>query len=225
MALIICYIIAYVQIMSAGFNLWGVDPRILLDLPFGRNTILVGFFLVSQLLGLVGAILMLQNARLGFILSIVHHVLLLPALLVTSWGLVMLMDDRINLTLLFMSGPNGSDVGFYWSLGWESVFQQVTPNVPNGSTFMGINLFAYACATALWLGMDETDAAKAEREMQMRRRQRRNRRPPLALPPPPQHYPQQQRPRPHPGARKPAGNFGNVPAGPFDLAPQRGPNF
>jgi hypothetical protein len=40
-----------------------------------------------------------------------------PALVVTGWGLVMLMDDRINLTLLFMSKPSGGDVGLYWSLG------------------------------------------------------------------------------------------------------------
>jgi hypothetical protein len=198
MALIFCYIIAYVQIMSAGFNLWGVDPRILLTMPFGRNTMLVGMFLLTQLLGLLGAVLILQKMRLGFILSILHHVLLLPALLVTSWGLVMLMDDRINVTLLFMSGPSGSDIGFYWSLGWSSVFQQVTPNVPSGSTYIGINLFAYACATVLWLAMDETDGAKAEREMRMRRRQRR---PPLALPPP-QSYPQEPRMRPHQGARQ-----------------------
>ncbi|MGF1621705.1 MAG: hypothetical protein ACFCUR_13950 [Rhodomicrobiaceae bacterium] len=198
MALIFCYIIAYVQIMSAGFNLWGVDPRILLTMPFGRNTMLVGLFLVAQLLGLAGAVLILQKMRLGFILSILHHILLLPALLVTSWGLVMLMDDRINVTLLFMSSPNGSDVAFYWSLGWSSVFQQVTPNVPPGSTYIGINLFAYACATVLWLGMDETDGAKAERETRMRRRQRRA---PLALPPP-QPYPQEQRMRPQQGMRQ-----------------------
>ena len=201
MALIICYVIAYVQILSAGFNLWGVDPRILVTMPTGRNTMLVGLFLLAQILGLAGAILVLQKRRLGFVLSIFHHFLLLPALLVTSWGLVMLLDDRINATLLFMSKPSGADVGFYWSLGWSTVFQQVTRNVPTGSTYIGINLFAFACATVMWVGMDETDEAKAEREMQMRRRQRQARRP-LALPPP-QPYAQQQRWQEQRGARQP----------------------
>jgi hypothetical protein len=213
-ALIICHIIAYVQILSAGFNLWGVDPRMLFNMPVGRNTLFVGLFLLAQLLGLAGAILIFQKMRLGFVLSIFHHLLLLPALVITSWGLVMLLDDRINVTLLFMGQPNGADVSLFWSLGWSTVFQQVTRNVPTGSTYIGINLFAFACATVLWVGMDETDEAKAEREMQMRRRQRQPRPRQLALPAPqpyeqqPRMYPrqgeerQQQRVRPQQGARQ-----------------------
>jgi hypothetical protein len=159
-------------------------------------------FLLAQLLGLAGAVLMLQKMRLGFILSIFHHIILLPALVVTSWGLVMLLDDRMNATLLFMSKPGGSEVAFYWSLGWGTVFEQVTRNVPRGSTYIGINLFALACATVLWAGMDETDAAKAKREMQMRRRQRPAKRAPLALPAP-QPYTQPQRMQPQQAARQP----------------------
>ncbi|HKJ61130.1 MAG TPA: hypothetical protein VKA94_03930 [Hyphomicrobiales bacterium] len=208
MALIVCHVIAYIQILSAGYNLWGIDPRILVNLPFGRNTVLVGLFIVVQLLGLAGAILIIREKRLGYILSIVHHLLLLPALVVTGTGLVMLMDDRINLTLLFMSKPSGGDVGLYWSLGWGTVFQQVTRNVPNGSAYVGINLFALACAFQLWVGLDEMDAAKARLEREMRRRERQARRPQLA-PPPPERYPQQQpnpqeqRTRPQQGARQP----------------------
>lgn len=203
MPLIICYVIAYVQIMSAGFNLWGVDPRILVNTPVGRNTMFIGLFLLAQLLGLAGAVLMFQKMRLGFVLSIAHHILLLPALVITGWGLVMLMDDRINATLIFMSKPSGSDVSFYWSLGWNTVFSQVTPrNVPNGSTYIGINLFALACATVLWMVLKEADAAQAEYEMEMRRRQRRAKRAPLALPAP-QPYPQQQRVPPQRGERQP----------------------
>ena len=202
-SLIICYIIAYVQILSAGFNLWGVDPRILFTMPFGRNTMFVGLFMMAQILGLAGAVLMFQNKRLGFVLSIVHHILLMPALVITSWGLVMLLDDRINATLLFMSKPTGSDVGFYWSLGWGTVFSQVARNVPIGSTYIGLNLFAFACATVLWIGMDEMDAEKAEPEMRVRPRQRQPRRaPPLALPAP-QPSPPQQRMQPQQGARQP----------------------
>lgn len=200
MPLVICYVIAYVQILSAGFNLWGVDPRVLVSTPFGRNTIFVGLFLLVQLLGLAGAILMIQKMRLGFVLSIAHHVLLLPALVITSWGLVMLMDDRINATLIFMSKPSGSDVSFYWSLGWGTVFQQVTRNVPNGSTFIGINLFALACGGVLWTVLREMDAEQAEYEMEMRRRQRQAKRSPLALPSP---QPQQQRTHPQQSARQP----------------------
>ncbi len=202
MALFLCYIIAYIQILSAGFNLWGVDPRILINMPVGRNAVFLGLFLLAHVLGLAGAILVLQKVRLGFVLSIIHHILLLPALVITSSGLVMLMDDRINATLLFMSKPTGGDVGYYWSLGWGTVFNQVTRNVPNGSTYLGINLFAFACATVLWVGMDETDVAKAEREMQMRRRPRPARRPQLALPPP-QPHPQKQRMHPQQGTRQP----------------------
>ena len=199
MALIICYIIAYVQILSAGYNLWGVDPRILINMPLGRNTILVGLFMLIQLLGLVGAILIIQKRRLGFTLSLAHHILLLPALVVTGWGLVMLMDDRLNLTLLFMSKPSGGDVGLYWSLGWTTVFKQVTTNVPTGSTYIGLNLFALACAAMMWTVMKQMDAAQAEHEMETRRRGRQARRrppEPLALPYYPrqqQQYPQQQR--------------------------------
>jgi hypothetical protein len=202
MALIICYIIAYVQILSAGYNLWGVDPRILINMPLGRNTILVGLFMLIQLLGLVGAILIIQKRRLGFTLSLAHHILLLPALVVTGWGLVMLMDDRINLTLLFMSKPSGGDVGLYWSLGWTTVFKQVTTNVPTGSTYIGLNLFALACAAMMWTVMKQMDAAQAEHEMETRRRRRQARRrppEPLALPYYPrqqQQYPQQQRMHP-----------------------------
>src|SRR5687767_9436731 len=98
-------------------------------MPVGRNTLFVGLFLLAQLLGLAGAVLMFQKMRLGFVLSIAHHILLLPALVITGWGLVMLMDDRINVTLLFMSKPTGADVSFYWSLGWSTVFSQVTLNV------------------------------------------------------------------------------------------------
>ena len=217
MALILCYIIAYVQILSAGYNLWGVDPRLLVNTPVGRNTIFVALFMLVQVLGLAGAILVLQKLRFGFLLSIAHHILLLPALVITSWGLVMLMDDRINATLLFMGKPNGWDVGFFWSFGWGTVFEQVTRNVPVGSSYVGINLFALACALTLWVGMDETEAAKAaRREAQMRRRGRQQpKRVMLALPAPqsyPQRaHPQQQRMQPqqqqrrHPpqGARQP----------------------
>jgi hypothetical protein len=205
MALVICYIIAYVQILSAGFNLWGVDPRILVNAPVGRNTAFVGLFLLVQVLGLAGAALMLQKMRLGFILSILHHLLLLPALVITSWGLVMLMDDRINATLLFMSKTTGLEVGFFWSLGWGTVFEQVTRGVPRGASYVGINLFAFACVCALWVGMDKTDAAKADRETQMRRRQRQARRP-LALPAPesyPERMPSQQQ-RPYSQQRMPS---------------------
>ncbi len=197
MAVIFCYIIAYVQILSAGFNLWGIDPRVLVNLPFGRNTVLIGLFLLVQILGLAGAILMLQKIRLGFVLSIAHHILLLPALVITSLGLVMLMDDRINVTLLYLSKPSGSDVSFYWSLGWGTVFKQVTHDVPRGSTYIGINLFALACAAVVWRVMREMDALQAEYEMEMRRRQRQAARP--RLPPPkrtPQQHPQEQRMRP-----------------------------
>lgn len=197
MALIVCHVIAYLQIMSAGYNLWGVDPRIIFTMPFGRNTFLVGLFMVVQILGLVGAILILQNKRRGYVLSIVHHVLLLPALVVTGTGLVMLMDDRVNLTLLFMSKPGGGDVGLYWSLGWTTVFQQVTRNVPTGSTYVGINLFAMACIFQLWTGMDELDAEAAREEREMRRRERRQaERKPLALPPPRGYSQGEQRARP-----------------------------
>jgi hypothetical protein len=195
MALIFCNAIAYIQILSAGYNLWGVDPRILVNVPFGRNTILIGFFMVVQTLGLTGAILIIQKKRLGFTLSLAHHILLLPALVVTGWGLVMLMDDRINITLLFMSKPSGGDVGLYWSLGWTTVFKQVTANVPTGSTYIGLNLFALACAATMWTVIKQMDAAEAEYELEMRRRRRQARRrppEPLALP----YYPRQQQPRP-----------------------------
>jgi hypothetical protein len=202
MALIFCNAIAYIQILSAGYNLWGVDPRILVNVPFGRNTFLIGFFMVVQTLGLAGAILIIQKKRLGFTLSLAHHLLLLPALVVTGWGLVMLMDDRINLTLLFMSKPSGGDAGLYWSLGWTTVFKQVTVNVPTGSTYIGLNLFALACAAMMWTVIKQMDAAEAEYELEMRRRRRQARRrppEPLALP----YYPRQQQPhpqqqRPHP---------------------------
>ncbi|NJM36086.1 MAG: hypothetical protein HC850_16940, partial [Rhodomicrobium sp.] len=188
MALNICYIIAYLQIMSAGFNLWGFDPLILFNMPAGRNTILVGLFQLTYLLGLVGGILMLQKVRLGFTLSILHQLLLMPALVVTGWGLVMLMDDRINVTLLFMSRPEGGDVGFFASLGWNTVFHQVTRNVPAGSTYFGINLFAFACAAILWAGMDETDEEEDEYEyeddFEMTPSGRQQRSAPLALPSP-----------------------------------------
>jgi hypothetical protein len=209
MALIICYIIAHLQILSAGYNLWGVDPRILINMPLGRNTILVGLFMLIQLLGLAGAILIIQKRRLGFTLSLAHHILLLPALVVTGWGLVMLMDDRLNLTLLFMSKPSGGDVGLYWSLGWTTVFKQVTANVPTGSTYIGLNLFALACAAVIWTVMKQMDAAEAAHELETRRRRRQARRrppEPLALPYYPrqqQQYPQQQRMHPpHQDARQ-----------------------
>jgi hypothetical protein len=218
MALKLCYFIAYLQIMSAGFNLWGFDPLILFNMPAGRNTILVGIFQLTYIIGLVGAILMLQGDRRGFVLSIVHHLLLMPALVVTGWGLVMLMDDRINVTLLFMSKPSGGDVGFFASLGWNTVFQQVTRNVPAGSTYFGINLFAFACATILWAGMDEMyeededeDEDDYEFEEEPPRRGAPARRPPqLALPAPqrqshPPYYPQPQpqRMQAAQGARQP----------------------
>lgn len=198
MALIVCQVIAYLQIMNAGFNLWGVDPLIIFTIPFGRNTFLIGLFMVVQILGLAGAILLLRNNRRGYVISIAHHVLLLPALVVTGTGLVMLMDDRVNLTLLFMSKPGGGDVGLYWSLGWTTVFQQVTRNVPTGSTYVGINLFAMACIFQLWTGMDELDAEAAREEREMRRRERRRppERKPLALPPPRGYSQERQRARP-----------------------------
>ncbi|WP_088346733.1 MULTISPECIES: hypothetical protein [Rhodomicrobium] len=173
-------------------------------MPVGRNTMFVGLFLVAQLLGLAGAILMLQRLRLGFLLSITHHIVLLPALVITGSGLVMLLDDRINLTLLFMSKPSGPDIDLYWSLGWSTVFQQVTRNVPTGSTYLGINLFAFACAYVLWVGLDEIDAEwEEEEELQIRPRPRQSRPAPLALPAP-QHF-QQPKPQGHRqhGARQP----------------------
>ncbi len=203
MALIFCYIIAYIQILSAGFNLWGVDPRILLTMPVGRNMVFVVLFMLVQLLGLAGAILVLQKMRLGFVLSLAHHILLLPALVITGWGLVMLMDDRINVTLLFMSQPNSTDISLYWSLGWGTVFKQVTQNVPNGSTYVGINLCALGCAFMMWKVIQEADAAAAEHEMELRRRQRQARRPQQLALPPPQPQKQPQRMYQHQGAPKP----------------------
>lgn len=209
MALVICQVIAYIQIMSAGFNLWGVDPRILFSTPFGRNTAFVGLFILVQILGLAGAVLMLQKTRIGFLLSMVHHALLLPALVVTSAGLVMMMDDRVNVTLLFMSKPTGADIGVFWSLGWTSVFDQVARNnVPVGATYYGMNLFAFACAFTMWAGMDEMFPARSARAMQVRKRPKpaQGKRM-LALPPP------------TPSAPKPPGG---KPAGP---RPQgRGPS-
>ncbi|MBX2804785.1 MAG: hypothetical protein KTR19_02340 [Hyphomicrobiales bacterium] len=186
MALVVCHAIAYIQILSAGYNLWGVNPLIIFDIPFGRNTIMIGLFMIIQILGFVGAIMILQQGRrLGFILSILHHVLLLPALVITGTGLVVLMDDRLNLTLLFMNTPNGGDVGLYWSLGWNTVFKQVTANVVTGSTYIGVNLFAMACIFQLWVGMDELEAAAMRQQKEMRRRERQaTRKKPLALPAP-----------------------------------------
>jgi hypothetical protein len=115
----------------------------------------------------------------------------------------MLMDDRINLTLLFMSKPDGADIGLYWSLGWGTVFQQVTRDVPTGSTYVGINLFATACAFQLWTGLDEMDAEQVRLEREMRRRERQpGRGDQLALPAP-DDYPQEPRRRPPQPARQP----------------------
>lgn len=207
MALIVSHVIAYIQILSAGYNLWGVDPRMLIDMPLGRNTFMVVLFIAVHLLGLAGAILIIQDRRLGYVrlgymLSIAHHMLLVPALVMTGMGLVMLMDDRINLTLLFMSKPSGGDIGLYWSLGWKTVFQQVTSNVPTGSTYFGINLFAFACATQLWIGMDEIEAEKIRQSMQMRRRERRST-PPQGGQSEQHHHSYEQHARPQQGVRQP----------------------
>jgi hypothetical protein len=218
MALIICYVIACVQILGAAYNLWGFDPRILLNFSIDRNSLFIAMFLVMQILGIVGGLLMFTMARLGLLFSIFHHLLLMPMLLFTSSRFVLLTDDLINASLFYVSKPTGSSVAFYWSLGWNSVFEQVTKGVPRGSFFIGINLFALVCALLLWgivrqMGPshDEDEEEEYEdeeelraREMEMlRRQQQARRRPPEPAPerrPPPEYpdydypqYPQQQR--------------------------------
>jgi hypothetical protein len=180
MALIICYLIACVQIVGVAFNLWGFDPRVLANLSINSSSFFVGLFVLIQVFGLVGALLIFARLRAGFALSILHHALLMPAVLIASSRFVLLADDLLNASVFYASKPTGSGFAFYWSLGWETVFQQVTRGVPRGSVFVGINLFALACVLVLWVIMRQMAAAKAreaeEMEMMRRREQRARRR-------------------------------------------------
>jgi hypothetical protein len=193
MALIICYIIAGIQLLGVGFNLWIFDPRLLLNISLDRNAFFVLLFLAIQLFGLLGALLIFARMRLGLALSMLHHLLLVPATLVSTSGarFVLLTDDLINASVFYMSKPTGTSVAFYWSLGWGTVFEQVTKGVPRGSVFIGANLFALFCALVLWVVLRQMNAAKAQeaREAQMRRRQQARRRQ-REQAPQPQSYPQ-----------------------------------
>lgn len=205
MALVICYIIACVQILGVGFNLWAFDPRILANLSIDRNTVFILLFLTIQAFGLLGAALIFARMRLGFVLSILHHLLLVPAVLISSSRFVLLTDDLVNASLFYLSKPSGSSVAFYWSLGWGPVYEQVTKGVPRGSVFIGVNLFALACVIVLWVVLRHINAVREEeaREMEMRRRQqaRRRRQEQQRAPQP---YPQDDHPQePYPQPQEP----------------------
>jgi type II secretory pathway pseudopilin PulG len=200
MALIICYLIACVQIIGVAFNLWGFDPRLLANLSLNSSSFFIALFVLIQVFGLIGALLIFARLRAGFVLSILHHALLMPAVLIASSRFVLLADDLLNASLFYLSKPTGSGWAFYWSLGWETVFKQVTRGVPRGSVFVGVNLFALACVLVLWAVMRQMAAAKAreaeEAEMTRRREQRARRRSPEPRAPRP--YPQDEYPQPYP---------------------------
>ena len=167
--LYVLYAVILVQFLGGAIAFYRVDPKVLFSSLSLQNGFFLGLFLLIHALGLVGAVLAAFRLRWGFLLSIAHQLLMALGLKIGT-TFVFLTHDVLSFFVFLLSRFDEYSLTFRWSWGLGTIFAQLARD-PRG-TYIGINLFALACAGFLWWAMkaDEAEAAEAER---MRRPQRR----------------------------------------------------
>ena len=163
------YAIILVQFLGGLIAFYRVDPKILLSALSLQSGFFLGLFLLIHVLGLVGALLVVFRLRWGFLLSIAHQLLMVLGLKIGT-SFTFLTHDVISFFVFFLSRFDEYSVTFRWSWGLGTIFAQLARD-PRG-IYIGINLFALACAAYLWWAMKEAEAERAEVE-RARRPQRR----------------------------------------------------
>jgi hypothetical protein len=162
MARIIIYFIVAVQILGIALNMYDFDPRPVLKAPTLYNMVFLSLFVLVHLLALAGGILLVIGNRVGYLLSIAHHILITPLIMAPSAGFLLLTHDVVSAAVFYMTRPSASGIVFKWSVGTGTIFSQIARDIPYGATYIGVNVFALVCALLLWVMMKLADAAAAE---------------------------------------------------------------
>lgn len=168
-ALYAVYFVLLVQFLGGAIAFYRIDPRVLLGELSLQNGFFLGLFLLIHLLGVAGAVLAVFKRRLGLLLSIAHQALMVLGLKIGT-TFVFLTQDVLSFFVFLLSRFDEYSVTFRWSWGMGTIFAQLARD-PRG-TYIGINLFALACAGFLWWVL-KAEYAEAERVEAMLRPQRR----------------------------------------------------
>jgi hypothetical protein len=140
------YFVALVQFIGAvmGFSL--LEPILSTSgFPTDLNAVFFLLFIVTHLLGAIGAILIWAKRRLGFALSIAHQVLIIPVIHIVGVLFIITHDALGIFVLLTKSGPS---VGIQFHI---TLLQTLSPGASDGvvPSFIGVNLFALFCTSFL----------------------------------------------------------------------------
>ena len=165
----VLYVVILVQFLGGLIAFYRVDPKVLFSSLSLQNGFFLGLFLLIHVLGLVGALLAAFRLRWGFFLSIAHQLLMVVGLKIGT-SFAFLTHDVLSFFVFFLSRFDEYSLTFRWSWGLGTVFVQLARD-PRG-TYIGLNLFALACAACLWWAMKEAQAERAKVE-RTRRPQRR----------------------------------------------------
>ena len=157
--LYVLYAVILTQVLGGLIAFYRVDPRVLFSELSLQNGFFLGLFILIHLLGIVGAVLVVFRRRLGFLLSIAHQLLMVLGLKIGT-AFVFLTHDVLSLFVFLLSRFDEYSVTWRWSWGLGTIFAQLARD-PRG-TYIGINLFALACAGYLWWAMKEVNAGRDE---------------------------------------------------------------
>ena len=166
----VLYVVILVQFLGGLIAFYRVDPKVLFSSLSLQNGFFLGLFLLIHVLGLVGALLAAFRLRWGFFLSIAHQLLMVVGLKIGT-SFAFLTHDVLSFFVFFLSRFDEYSLTFRWSWGLGTVFAQLARD-PRG-TYIGLNLFALACAAYLWWVMNAAERERAEQAALARRRQRR----------------------------------------------------
>lgn len=155
----VLYAVVLVQFLGGAIAFYRVDPKVLFSSLSLQNGFFLGLFILIHLLGIVGALLAAFRLRWGFLLSIAHQLLMALGLKIGT-TFVFLTHDVLSLFVFLVSRFDEYFVTWRWSWGMGTIFSQLARD-PRG-TYIGINLFALACAGYLWWAMKEADAERDE---------------------------------------------------------------
>ena len=170
----VLYLVLLVQFIGGAIAFYRIDPKVLLGELSLQNGFFLGLFILIHLLGLVGAIIAVFKRRLGVILSIAHQLLMVLGLKIGT-TFVFLTHDALSFFVFLLSRFDEYSLTFRWSWGLNTIFAQLARD-PRG-TYIGLNLFALACAAFLWWALKADDAERAELAELARRAQKRPRSP------------------------------------------------
>ena len=157
--LYVLYAVILVQFLGGLIAFYRVDPKVLFSSLSLQNGFFLGLFILIHVLGLLGAVLVVLRRRLGFFLSIAHHLLMALGLKIGT-TFVFLTHDVLSLFVFLLSRFDEYSLTLRWSWGLGTIFAQLARD-PRG-TYIGINLFALACAGFLWWALKEAETEREE---------------------------------------------------------------